>query len=155
MSQEPAGPAAPLAVELILLRQVASYLDLPMFLVDADGRLLYFNEPAEPLLGLRFDDVGELAMADWLAAFRPRGEAGEEMAPAAVPLVVALHEARAVHVRVLIRVLWGVDGQRRAPTRARIGAPRSVLEPHTGFLAKCLMPLSRVHAVHPRDAGDA
>jgi hypothetical protein len=35
------------------------------------GRLAYYNEPAEPLLGVRFDAVGPMDMADWLAAFRP------------------------------------------------------------------------------------
>ncbi len=34
-------------------------------------RLAYYNEPAEPLLGVRFDEVGGMATADWLAAFRP------------------------------------------------------------------------------------
>ena len=34
-------------VELILLKQVAGYLATPMFLVDPDGNLLFYNEPAE------------------------------------------------------------------------------------------------------------
>ena len=58
-------------IELILLRQLASYLDMPIFVVDAEGRLVYYNEPAEPLLGVRFDEVGVMETADWLAAFRP------------------------------------------------------------------------------------
>ena len=107
----PVSPAGQLPIELILLRQVASYLDLPVFLVDADGRLVYFNEPAEPLLGLRFDDVGELSMADWLVAFRPADADGGRLATEAVPLVIALREARAVHVRLTIA---GLDGVRRA-----------------------------------------
>lgn len=54
-------------IELILLRQLASYLDMPIFVIDAQGRLVYYNEPAEPLLGVRFDEVGVMEMADWLA----------------------------------------------------------------------------------------
>jgi PAS domain-containing protein len=106
-----AGTAArQLPIELILLRQFASYLDLPVFLIDAVGDLVYLNEPAEPLLGLRFDEVGELSMADWLSSFRPTAEDGRVLPPNAVPLVIALHEARAVHSRLTI---VGLDGVRR------------------------------------------
>ena len=34
-------------VEIILMRQFASYLALPIFVVDPKGDLIYFNEPAE------------------------------------------------------------------------------------------------------------
>jgi PAS domain-containing protein len=96
---------------LIILRQLASYLDMPVFLIDASGALIYFNEPAEPLLGLRFDEVGELSMPDWLAEFRPGDEAGRAFEAAAVPLVIALREARAVQSRLTI---VGLDRVRRA-----------------------------------------
>jgi PAS domain S-box-containing protein len=107
----PGGPAGQLPIELILFRQVASYLDLPVFLVDSEGRLVYFNEPAEPLLGLRFDEVGELSMVDWLAEFRPADVDGSRLPTDAVPLVIALREARPVHARLTI---VGLDGVRRA-----------------------------------------
>ena len=48
------------AVELILMRQLASYLAVPIFLVDPEGNLLYYNEPAERLLGRRYDETGEM-----------------------------------------------------------------------------------------------
>lgn len=102
---------AQLPIELILLRQVASYLSLPVFLVDAAGTLVYFNDPAEPLLGLRFDEVGELEMDDWLAAFRPSDETGRPIVRDEVPLVAALRDARPVHARLTI---VGHDGARRA-----------------------------------------
>jgi PAS domain-containing protein len=105
------APAPQLPIELILLRQVASYLDLPVFLIDAGGALVYFNEPAEPLLGLRFDEVGELSTPDWLAAFGPGDEDGMTLASDTVPLVIALREGRAVHARLTI---VGLDGVRRA-----------------------------------------
>ncbi len=102
--------AGQLPVELILLRQAASYLEMPIFLVDAEGRLVYFNEPAEPLLGRRFDDVGEMSMGDWLAAFRPSGPRGGRLAPDRVPLVKALASQRPVHATLAIT---GLDGVRR------------------------------------------
>lgn len=45
-------------VEMILLRQLASYLTVPIWLMDEAGNLLYYNESAEGLLGIRFDDMG-------------------------------------------------------------------------------------------------
>ena len=111
MTDRPNVPTSQLPIELILLRQVASYLDLPVFLINVEGDLVYFNEPAEPLLALRFDEVGELSMTAWLARFRPGDESGRDLAEEAVPLVVALREARAVHARLTIA---GLDGVRRA-----------------------------------------
>lgn len=97
-------------VELILLRQLASYLDTPIFVIGADGRLVYYNEPAEALLGERFDEVGVMEAADWLDAFRPGDEAGLVLPADEVPLLIALRERRPVH-----RELWisGLDGVRR------------------------------------------
>jgi PAS domain-containing protein len=99
-----------LPIELILLRQAASYLSMPIFLVDDAGRLIYYNEPAESLLGSSFDEVGEMDMADWLAAFRPSGHGGARLSPSAVPLVKALRSSRAVHSTLQIT---GLDGVRR------------------------------------------
>lgn len=97
-------------VELILLRQLASYLDMPTFVVDAEGQLLYYNGPAEALLGVRFDDVGLMDTTQWLAAFRPGDEAGATLPAEEVPILAALHGRRPVH-----RQLWisGLDGVRR------------------------------------------
>ena len=60
------------AVELILMRQLASYLAVPIFLVDPDGNLLYYNEPAERLLGRRYDETGEMPAAEWASGLRSR-----------------------------------------------------------------------------------
>jgi PAS domain-containing protein len=97
-------------IEMILLRQLASYLDMPIFVVDGDGRLVYYNEPAESLLGVRFDEVGMMESAEWLAAFRPGDQAGARLPAEEIPLLVALRERRPVH-----RELWisGLDGVRR------------------------------------------
>ena len=97
-------------IELILLRQLASCLDMPIFVVDAEGRLVYYNEPAEPLLGVRFDEVGTMEMSDWLAAFRPADRSGVILPTHEVPLVVALRERRPVHSNLSIS---GLDGLRR------------------------------------------
>ena len=108
------GEAVQRPIELILLRQLASYLDMPIFVVDSEGRLVYYNEPAEPLLGVRFDEVGVMETYDWLAAFRPGDEAGAVLPADQVPILIALRERRPVHGELWIT---GLDGVRR-PIRA-------------------------------------
>ncbi len=100
-------------VELILFRQMASYLDTPAFLIGPQGELLYFNEAAESQLGMSFNEVDELPLDAWLATFLPIDQHGAPMAPDAVPLVVALRQSRAVHERIVF-----ID---------RRGAPHAIL----------------------------
>ena len=38
-------------IQIILTRQLAAYLSVPVFLVDPKGNLLFYNEPAEIVLG--------------------------------------------------------------------------------------------------------
>lgn len=98
-------------IEIILARQLASYLAVPIFLVGPDGALLYYNEPAEGILGKRFDETGRMPVEEWSAMFEPTDESGSPLDPDELPLVVALKEGRLAH-----RPLWiqGNDGTRRA-----------------------------------------
>jgi PAS domain-containing protein len=97
-------------VELILVRQLASYLALPIFLVDPAGNLIYYNEPAEVLLGRRYAETGEMPVEEWGTVFVPRDDAGEPLPPADLPLVRALTNKRPEHGRMVID---GLDGARR------------------------------------------
>jgi PAS domain-containing protein len=94
-------------VGLILVRQLASGLAVPMLLADEGGDLLFFNEAAEALLGQRFDDVGELRLEERQAIFAFRDENGVPLT-SDPPLVIALKERRPVHRRVWMR---GFDGE--------------------------------------------
>ena len=58
-------------VEVILLKQLASHLATPIFVVDPEGNLLYFNEPAEDILARRYDETGQLPVAEWSTIFTP------------------------------------------------------------------------------------
>jgi PAS domain-containing protein len=96
------------AVELILMRQLASYLAVPIFLVDPEGDLLFYNEPAERLLGRRYDESGEMPREEWATAFAPAAEDGTPLPAAALPLSVALERGTADHRAMIIRGLDGV-----------------------------------------------
>ena len=77
-------------IEVILARHLASYLAVPMFIVDPEGTLLYYNESAEGLLGLRYQEAGEMPLEDWSTRFNPTDDSGAPFAPEAMPLAVAL-----------------------------------------------------------------
>jgi PAS domain-containing protein len=95
-------------VEVILVRQVASYLAMPIFVVDPDGNLIYFNEPAEKLLGRRYDETGEMTADEWSRVFLPTDPEGKELPPERLPLMVALTQQRPDHSRFSIQGLDGV-----------------------------------------------
>jgi PAS domain-containing protein len=96
-------------IEVILLRQLASYLAMPIFIVDPRGTLVFYNEPAESILG-RFEETGEMSAEEWLRAFQPTDEQGRLLAPEAVPLMIALNDRRPMHGSLWVR---GLDGVRR------------------------------------------
>jgi PAS domain-containing protein len=91
------------AVEIILMRQLASYLAMPIMLFDPAGNLLFYNEPAETILGRRFDETGEIPLEEWYSAIELTDEGGSPLPLAARPLVIALQERRAAHGTVWLR----------------------------------------------------
>ena len=67
-----------LPIQIILIRQLAGYLGMPLFLVDPKGDLLFYNEPAEAILGRRFEETGAMpasGLVDDLHAGRRAGTA--------------------------------------------------------------------------------
>ncbi len=92
-------------IELILLRQWASYMAMPIWIADSDENLLYYNEPAEVLLGRRFDEAGELRLEELPTYFRLSTEEGSPLALDAFPPAIALRERRPAHLRVRYRGL--------------------------------------------------
>ena len=83
-------------IQIILARQLAGYLSVPVFLVDQNGNLLFYNEPAELILGQRFDETG--AMPAEIRSPRhsrchPHGWQLESFAPAPPPEAQAAHAA--------------------------------------------------------------
>ena len=97
------------AVEIILTRQLAGYLATPIFLVDPGGRLLFYNEPAEALMGRRYDETGELPLAEWSAIFTPHAEDGTALTADELPLGIALRKHQAAHRTFWIRSLDGIS----------------------------------------------
>jgi PAS domain-containing protein len=88
-------PAQPL--ELILARQFGDSLRMPFFLVDPEGNLLFYNEAAEGILGLRFTDTGGMRVEEWATMFRPTDMDGNALVPEDLPLIKTLTTRQPSH----------------------------------------------------------
>ena len=94
---------------LILARELASNLATPTLIADEEGRLVYFNEAAEQLVGQSFTETGELPLDDWTESFAPRTPESAAIPPEERPARIALDERRPSHLRFLITSRDGVD----------------------------------------------
>src|SRR5713226_6750495 len=92
-------------IEVILTRQLESYLAMPVVVVDPSGALLFYNEPAEKILELRFDEAGELPADEWTALIALSDEQGAPLASGARPLMIAVTEQRPTHDDIWIQGL--------------------------------------------------
>jgi len=97
-------------LEVILVRELAAHLSTPIFVVDPDGDLLFYNEPAEALLGSRFEETGAMSFKEWATMFTPTNGRGTPLAPEELPLSIAVSEQRPAQGRLWIS---GLDGKRR------------------------------------------
>jgi PAS domain-containing protein len=95
-------------IEVILTRHLASYLAMPIFLIDPAGTLIFYNEPAELILGKRFAETGTMPAEEWSTVFTPTDATGAPVPPHDLPLMIALAERRPVHRQFAIRGLDGV-----------------------------------------------
>lgn len=60
--------------------------------------MVYFNEPAERVLGRRFDEIRVMPFEEWSTAFVPSVE-GRPFAVEQIPLVMAVRQAIPAHDR--------------------------------------------------------
>ena len=98
------------SIEVILTRELSSALSTPVFLVDPNGNLLFYNEPAESILGCRFDETGEMSVEVWATMFVPTDVEGRPLPAEGLPLVIALKERRPAYACFYIK---GLDGASR------------------------------------------
>lgn len=94
-------------IELILARGFTANLATPAFLVDRDGNLIFFNEAAGALLGVRFEEVGAMGPEEWGGRFEPIDSDGRPLALEELPLTIALSQARPAHRPMRIRAITG------------------------------------------------
>jgi PAS domain-containing protein len=104
------APIAGHAIELILARQLAGYLALAVVIVDPSWSVIYYNEPAERILGRRFDEAGPVPWTAWTNAFHFTDAAGKAIPAEEIPVLSALRSRQISHLDFW---MLGLDGVRR------------------------------------------
>ncbi len=94
-------------IEIILNRQLADCLSIPVFITDRKGNLIYYNEPAELILGRRYDETGEMPVEVWATIFKPVDATGKRIPPDELPLVKTLRNCYPYHKTFRIESLTG------------------------------------------------
>ena len=84
-------------IEIILNRQLADCLSIPVFITDTKGTLIFYNEPAEDLLGTRFEETGAMPAEQWSTVFTPMDESSNTIPPEELPLVRTLNDVHPYH----------------------------------------------------------
>ena len=95
-----------LEVELILMRQLASCLAMPIVLVDPQGDILFFNEPAEELVGQRFDELGRMPFDEWTHLVDVNDEDGKPVAPEELPQLLQEIRKALPSLRIEVPKKW-------------------------------------------------
>src|SRR5437764_10536256 len=90
-------------VEVILARGFTSNLATPAFLVDEAGTLIFYNEAAGELLGVRFEEVGAMGPQEWGGRFDPTDLDGQPLPLQELPLSIALEHGKPAHRPIRIR----------------------------------------------------
>jgi PAS domain-containing protein len=107
-------------VELILARSFVANLATPGFLVDADGTLVFYNDAAGELLGIRFEEAGLMRREEWGTRFQPVDAEGRTIPVDDLPLSRALR-GHPTHARLRIRAATGEESEIEATALPILG----------------------------------
>ena len=99
------------SLPLILARELASNLATPMFLLDAAGMLVYFNDAAAMLLGKTFAEVGEITSLEFGESLKVSTRDEQPLRRRDTPSGIAFFQHKPAHLHVLAT---SYDGIRRA-----------------------------------------
>jgi PAS domain S-box-containing protein len=118
------------SLQLILARELAANLATPMFLIDDEGMLVYFNEAAELMLGRTFAEVGQMTANEFGNRLQLAELDGSPMRRRDSPAGVAFLQRQPSHRTVLATSL---DGSRKPfevtayPLFGKVGEMHGVL----------------------------
>jgi PAS domain-containing protein len=98
-------------VVLILARELASNIATPMLVLDRNGTLVFYNEPAEIVFGARFDEIGEIAASVWDSHWPVTDANGEKISLLESELSNVILQQTPGHQSIRVQ---GLDGIQRA-----------------------------------------
>ena len=114
-------------IEIILNRQLADCLSIPVFITDTQGNLIFYNEPAEELLGQRLEETGEMPVEEWGTKFIPTDDNGAIIPPEKLPLVMTLNDCYPHHDTFWIKSMKGNKEKISVTADPRIGRENKFL----------------------------
>ena len=106
--EAPAGSGKPLP--LILARELAANLATPMFLIDARGVLVFYNDAAALLIGRPYGEMGEIPAEEFGAVLHLKTPGGKPLRRRDTPAGIAFFERRPAHKTL---AATGYDGVQR------------------------------------------
>jgi len=99
----------PRSLPLILARELSANLATPMFLLDAAGMLVYFNDAAELMLGRTYAELGQVTADEFGAMLQLADVDGTPLRRRDSPAGVAFINREPSHRRLVATTL---DGRR-------------------------------------------
>ena len=122
MSDDLGTPGSPKSLPLILARELASNLATPMFLLDAGGMLVFYNDAAALLLGKTFAELGEIPSGEFGQALALSTPDGKPIRRRDTPSGVAFYAQRPAHQTVMATSYTGVRRMYEATAYPLLGA---------------------------------
>ena len=98
---------APRSLPLILARELAANLATPMFLIDAEGILAYYNEAAELMLGKTYAELGPVTANEFGAMLQLADLDGTPLRRRDSPAGVAFIQREPAHRTLFATTLDG------------------------------------------------
>jgi PAS domain-containing protein len=95
-------------VVLILARELASNIATPMLVLDETGTIVFFNEPAEKILGVAFASIGEVTPEQYDANWATTDPDGNELSLLHGPMARVVNDHTPAHRVIRVRGLDGV-----------------------------------------------
>jgi len=81
---------------------------MPIWLMGPDGDLLYYNEPAESILGASFDESGPMPGDELAERFLTTAWDGSPLSADELPINIALKKRKPAHLPMRIQGLDGI-----------------------------------------------
>jgi PAS domain-containing protein len=95
------------SLPLILARELSANLATPMFLLDARGMMVFYNDAAALLIGRPFTEMGEIAASEFGADLELATPDGAPLRRRDSPSGVAWLERRPAHQTILATMYNG------------------------------------------------
>lgn len=122
MSDPLGTPGSGKSLPLILARELASNLATPMFLMDAGGMLVFYNDAAAMLLGKPFAELGEIPSGEFGTVLQLATPDGAPIRRRDSPSGIAFFEHRPAHMTVMATAFNGVRRGYEATAYPLLGA---------------------------------